>query len=112
MRATALIIAASLTLGPSANAQTKDFVFLLPGSATCARLLPLEIIHGKGRDRASSGQVQAYEEVKGWLQGYFTAANIFDGRGDGDFTRACVQLSRMIAAANCAPARKFLASLS
>ena len=26
--------------------------------------------------------------------------------------RACVQLSRMIAAANCAPARKFLASLS
>jgi hypothetical protein len=26
--------------------------------------------------------------------------------------RACVQLSRIIAAANCTPARKFLASLS
>ena len=83
----ALVIAASFTLGPSAKAQTKDFVFLLPGAATCAKLLPLEIIHGKGRERASSGQRQAYEEVKGWLQGYFTAANIFDGRGDGDFTK-------------------------
>jgi hypothetical protein len=87
MRATALIIAASFALGASAKAQTKDFAFLLPGSATCAKLLPLEKVHGKGRDRASSGQVQAYEEVKAWLQGYFTAANIFDGRGDGDFTK-------------------------
>jgi LysR family transcriptional regulator of gallate degradation len=86
--AAALIIAASLTLGPPANAQTKDFAFLLPGSAACAKLLPLEKLHGKGRDRATFGQLQAYEEVKGWLQGYFTAANIFDGRGDGDFTKA------------------------
>jgi LysR family transcriptional regulator of gallate degradation len=85
--AAVLIIAVSVSLGPSAKAQTKDFVFLLPGSATCARLLPLEIVHGKDRARASSGQLQAYEEVKGWLQGYFTAANIFDGRGDGDFTK-------------------------
>jgi hypothetical protein len=30
----------------------------------------------------------------------------------GGGTRACVQLSRIIAAANCTPARKFLASLS
>jgi hypothetical protein len=34
------------------------------------------------------------------------------GDGAGDCTRACLQLSKIVVAASCTPARKFLASLS
>ena len=53
--AAVLIIAASLTLGPSAKAQTKDFVFLLPGSAS---LRPAASFGDRPRQGQRPGQLE------------------------------------------------------
>jgi hypothetical protein len=60
-----------------------------------------------------------FEEDKNGNNQFVLAAKQIEPSSGGDVLtkmpwriRACVQLSRIIAAANCTPARKFLASLS
>jgi hypothetical protein len=95
MRAFLIVVASAVVLVSQAAAQAptegKVFQNLIPATYKCVDIVELEKVPIKDGNtiqfNTNNNQLPgAYIETLGWLEGYFTAMNMYDSRTAGDIT--------------------------